>query len=56
MLIKGWDEVMERAEEDLGQLNSMKLSKHYRTFEVDIKNWTNKLFKISNCLSTWMDV
>ena len=56
MLIKGWDEIMEKAEEDLAQLGSMKLSQHFKTFEVEIKSWTNKLLNVSNCLSVWMDV
>lgn len=34
----------------------MKLSQHYSTFEVEIKTWNDKILKISNCLSVWMDV
>ena len=47
---------MERAEEDLSQLGSMKLSQHYKTFEAEIKSWNDKVLKISNCLNVWMDV
>ena len=55
-LIKCWDDIMERAEEDLAHLNSMKLSQHFRTFEADIKTWHDKIQNISNVLSVWMDV
>lgn len=32
-LIKGWDEMFEQLDEDLNNLQSMKLSQYYRTFE-----------------------
>lgn len=55
-LIKGWDDVMERTEEDLAHLNSMKLSQHFRTFETEVKTWHDRIQNISNVLSVWMDV
>ena len=55
-LIKGFNALMEQAEEDLSQLTSMKLSQHYKAFESDIKNWNEKLNNSSNILSVWMDV
>ena len=36
MLIKGWDELMNQAEENVGELNSMKLSQYYKNFENQI--------------------
>jgi dynein heavy chain 1 len=56
MLIKGWDEMMTRAEEDIGQLTSMKLSQHFKTFETDIKSWHEKILDVSSTLGVWMDV
>ena len=55
-LIKGFNALMEQAEEDLSQLSSMKLSQHFKAFESDIKNWNDKLNNASNVLSVWMDV
>ena len=56
ILIRGWDEQIERAGEDSNQLDSMTLSLHYSTFESEIKKWQNKITKISNVLEVWMDV
>lgn len=56
MLIKGWDDMMTRAEEDIGQLTSMKLSQHFKTFESDIKSWHEKILNVSTTLGVWMDV
>jgi dynein heavy chain 1 len=55
-LIKGWDEMMTRAEEDIGQLTSMKLSQHFKTFETDIKSWHEKILNLSTTLGVWMEV
>ena len=55
-MIRGWDDVMERAEEDLGQLSTMKFSQHFKTFEGEISSWNDRILKISQTLSVWMDV
>jgi hypothetical protein len=43
MLIRGWDEMMTKIEDDLAQISSMKLSQFYKTFEEEIKGWNDKL-------------
>ena len=43
MLIRGWDDMMTKIEDDIGQITSMKLSTHYKTFEEEIKSWNEKL-------------
>ena len=57
-LIKGWDEIMERAGEDLNQLDSMESTKKeiYVLYESEITKWNDKLLTISNVLEVWMDV
>ena len=35
-LIKGWDELFTKFDEDLNNLSSMKISPYYKTFEEDI--------------------
>jgi hypothetical protein len=55
-LIKGWDNIVERAEEDLGTIGTMKFSSHFKTFEGEISGWNERILKISQTLGVWMDV
>lgn len=55
-LIKGWDEMFERLDEDLNNLASMKLSQYYKTFEEEIAQWDDKLQKVRIILDIWIDV
>ena len=56
MLIRGWDLVITQVEDDLGQLNSMKLSQYYKIFEDEIKQWNNDLIKVESILEVWINV
>lgn len=42
-LIKGWDDLFTKVDEDQNNLNSMKMSPYYKTFEEEIKPWDDKL-------------
>ena len=42
-LIKGWDELFAKLDEDLNNLASMKISPFYKTFEGEITQWDDKL-------------
>lgn len=56
MLIKGWDDIMTKIEDDLSQLNAMKLSQFYKIFEDDAKSWNDKLVNLQGCLDIWVNV
>lgn len=42
-LIKGWDDLFTKLEEDLNNLASMKISPYYKAFEGEIVQWDDKL-------------
>ena len=42
-LIKGWDDLFSKLDEDLANLSSMKISPYYKEFENEITNWDEKL-------------
>lgn len=56
MLIKGWDEMMTKIEDDLAVIQSMKLSQFYKSFEEEIKGWNDKLVMLQNTLDVWVNV
>ena len=45
-LIKGWDELFAKVDEDLNNLSSMKISPYYKSFEEEIMPWDDKLQKV----------
>ena len=55
-LIRGWDDLFTKLDEDLQNLASMKMSPFYKTFESDIGQWDDKLQKIKLTFDTWIDV
>ncbi|CAD8134930.1 unnamed protein product [Paramecium octaurelia] len=55
-LIKGWDELFQKLEEDLNNLASMKISPFYKTFEAEISQWDDKLQKVKLTMDIWIDV
>jgi len=55
-LIRGWDALFERVDEDLGKLASMKLSPHYKNFEGEINPWNERLQNIRIIFDVWIDV
>jgi dynein heavy chain 1 len=55
-LIRGWDDLFAKLEEDLNNLASMKISPYYKAFEPEIVQWNDKLQKFKLTLDTWLDV
>jgi dynein heavy chain 1 len=55
-LIRGWDDLFTKLEEDLNNLASMKISPYYKQFESEIVQWDDKLQKLKLTLDTWIDV
>lgn len=55
-LIKGWDQLLTQTEDDNQQLNSLKLSQHFKLFEEEIKQWLERLQGAQNVLDLWMEV
>jgi dynein heavy chain 1, cytosolic len=55
-LIKGWDELFAKVDEDLNNLSSMKISPYYKSFEEEIAPWDDKLQKIRIIFDIWIDV
>jgi dynein heavy chain 1 len=55
-LIRGWDDLFAKLEEDLNNLASMKISPYYKAFESEIVQWDDKLQKVKLTLDTWIDV
>lgn len=45
-LIKGWEELLTQISDNLGSLNSMKMSPYYKIFEEQVLSWEDKLVKI----------
>lgn len=43
-------------DEDIANLQSMKMSPYYKQFEEEIKPWDEKLQKIRIVMDIWMDV
>ena len=55
-LIRGWDDLFNKVDEDLGNLASMKLSQHFKSFEEEINPWNERLQKIRVIFDIWIDV
>lgn len=53
-LIKGWDDLFEKLNEDLSSVTSMKISPYYKSFESEIVAWDEKLQRIRLTLDTWV--
>lgn len=55
-LIREWDDLFNKLDEDLGSLASMKLSPHYKSFEEEIKPWNERLQFVRIIFDIWIDV
>lgn len=55
-LIKGWDELFTKVDEDLNNLSSMKISPYYKSFEEEISPWDQKLQNVRITFDIWIDV
>ena len=56
MLIRGWDDLMTKIEDDMGQTSSMKLSQHYDAFKEEIQSWNDRLETLQAILDVWVNV
>ena len=54
-LIRGWDNMFNKLDEDFVSLTSMKVSPHYKSFKNDIAPWNEKLQKIRIVFDIWID-
>ena len=55
-LIKGWDELFAKMDDDMNNLASMKISPFYKAFEEEILPWDDKLQKMRIIFDIWIDV
>lgn len=55
-LIKGWDDLFTKVDEDINNLSSMKMSPYYKVFEEEITPWDDRLQKMRIILDTWIEV
>ena len=55
-LIRGWDELFAKMDDDMNNLSSMKISPYYKAFEEEILPWDDKLQKMRIIFDIWIDV
>ena len=55
-LIKGWDDILTKIEDDLGQIDSTKGTKHFAAFKEEFNSWSEKLKRMQTILETWKEV
>lgn len=55
-LIRGWDDLFQKIDEHINNLQSMKMSPYYKVFEEEILPWDDKLQKIRLIFDSWVDV
>ncbi|KAH7104763.1 dynein heavy chain [Auriculariales sp. MPI-PUGE-AT-0066] len=55
-LIRGWDDLFTKCQENLNSLTAMKLSPYYKVFEEEASSWEDKLNRIHVLFDVWIDV
>jgi dynein heavy chain 1 len=55
-LVKNFQQLIELSSTDLSSLTSMKNSASFKTFEVDIDQWSTKLYTLHNLFDNWVEV
>ena len=55
-LIKGWDELFSKLDDNLSALSSMKQSPYFKVFQDDSVAWEEKLEKVRMTFDIWIDV
>ncbi|KAG6866267.1 hypothetical protein C0991_006854 [Blastosporella zonata] len=55
-LIRGWDDLFNKCNENLNSLTAMKLSPYYKVFEEEASSWEEKLNRIHVLFDVWIDV
>ncbi|ODQ81979.1 hypothetical protein BABINDRAFT_160194 [Babjeviella inositovora NRRL Y-12698] len=54
-LVKNWEVLIQRCDDDLGALTSMKHSPYYKAFEEEALSWESKLNRLYVLLDVWID-
>lgn len=55
-LIRGWDDLFTKCQENLNSLTAMRLSPYYKVFEEEAGSWEEKLNRIHVLFDIWIDV
>ena len=55
-LVKGWDDLFSKLDDNLSALSSMKQSPYYKVFQDEAKSWEEKLEKVRLIFDVWIDV
>ncbi len=55
-LIRGWDDLFEKLDENLGSLTSMQQSPYYQVFAAEAGTWHKQLSELRLVLDVWIDV
>ena len=55
-IVKSWADVFTRCDEDLQNLETLKMSIYFKAFEEEIALWQQKIQFIRNLFDTWSNV
>ncbi|XP_030854690.1 cytoplasmic dynein 1 heavy chain 1 [Strongylocentrotus purpuratus] len=55
-IIRGWDDLFNKAKEHINSVAAMKLSPYYKVFEEEALTWEEKLNRINALFDVWIDV
>lgn len=55
-LIRGWDDLFAKCNENLNSLQAMRHSPHYKEFEEEASSWEEKLNRVHILFDVWIDV
>ena len=55
-IVSGWDEMFEKLDEHVNQLNSMKQSPFFKVFAEESMSWEERLNRLRVLLDVWIDV
>ena len=56
VLIRGFNDMLEKLDEHLSSLAQMKQSQHFKVFQEEAMSWEDKLARIRDVLNVWIDV
>ena len=56
VLIRGFNDMLERLDEHLSSLSQMKQSQYFKVFQEEAMSWEDKLARIRDVLNVWIDV
>lgn len=55
-LIRGWDDLFNKAKEHINSLAAMRMSPYFKFFQSDVEAWEGKLNNLDLLFNVWMDV